>query len=145
MPLPFFRRRSYFPSYLELPARLVASLLYRVRASGAENVPAKGGVLLIANHISYVDPVVLQLACGRPIRFMAYKGLRRHAFFNWCFDHSGCIDVASQSALEGVRAATEALKRGEVVCLFPEGHISRTGQLLEIKKGFEVIARRAGV
>lgn len=145
MPLPFFRRRSYFPSYLEIPARLIASLLYRVRSSGAENVPAKGGVLLIANHISYADPVVLQLACGRPIRFMAYKGLRRHAFFNWCFDHSGCIDVSSQSALEGVRAATEALKRGEVVCLFPEGHISRTGQLLEINKGFEVIARRAGV
>jgi acyl-[acyl-carrier-protein]-phospholipid O-acyltransferase/long-chain-fatty-acid--[acyl-carrier-protein] ligase len=143
MPFPLFRRRSYFPNYIDLPARVIARLLYRVRSRGADNVPATGGVLLIANHISYVDPLVLQLACRRPIRFMAFKGLRRHAFFNWCFDQSGCIDVAADSPIEGVRAAVQALKRGEVVCVFPEGHISRAGQLLEIKKGFELIARQA--
>ena len=145
MPLPLFRRRSYLPWYLELVARVVARALYRLRTSGTDNLPATGGVLLIANHISYVDVVVLQLACARPIRFLGYKGLRRNPFFNWCFNISGCLDVAAGLPLEGMRAAIQALKRGEVVLVFPEGHISRTGQLMEIKKGFEFMARQANV
>ena len=68
MPNPLFRRRSHLPYFLELVASLVARTLYRVRTSGAENIPVKGGVLLIANHISYVDVIVLQLTCPRPIR-----------------------------------------------------------------------------
>src|SRR4051812_15249076 len=88
---PFFPRRSTLPWVLELIACLVARALYRVRCSGAETFPATGGVLLIMNHISYVDVVVLQLACPRPIRFVGHKGLRRQRFFNWCFEVSGCI------------------------------------------------------
>ncbi len=144
MALSFPRRRSYLPWYLEIVASLVARILYRVRTSGREHFPDSGGVLLIANHISYVDVIVLQLACPRPIRFVGFKGLRRNAFFNWCFEQSGCIDVSTELPLEGMRAAIRALRRGEVVLVFPEGNISRTGQLMEIKKGFELMARQAG-
>ncbi|MEX2044487.1 MAG: AMP-binding protein [Opitutus sp.] len=142
--MPFFRRRSYLPYLIELLASLAAHILYRVRLRGAEHFPKEGGVLLISNHISYVDVVVLQLACPRPIRFVGYKGLRRNAFFNWCFEISGCIGVSEELPVEGMRAAMRALKRGEVVLVFPEGHISRTGQLMEIKKGFELLARQTG-
>lgn len=145
MPRIFSHRRSYLPLYLELIARSIAHLLYRVRCRGKENFPATGGVLLIANHISYVDVVVLQIACPRPIRFVGYKGLRRNAFFNWCFEQSGCISVSDRQPIEGMRAAVRALQRGEVVLVFPEGHISRTGQLMQIKKGFELMARHANV
>ncbi len=124
---------------------MVARLLYRVRTSGAGNLPSAGGVLLITNHISYVDVVVLQLACPRPIRFVGYQGLRRNAFFNWCFEITGSIAISSESPREGIKAAVAALKAGEVVCVCPEGHISRTGQLMEIQRGFEVMARQAGV
>ncbi|MSU51016.1 MAG: AMP-dependent synthetase [Opitutus sp.] len=145
MPLPFLRRRSFLPVHLELIASLIARLLYRVRTSGLENLPPSGGVLLISNHTTYVDVVVLQIVCPRPIRFIGHKGLRRNPFFNWCFDMSGCIGISSEQPREGMRAAVQALKKGEVVCICPEGHISRTGQLMEIKKGFEVIARQANV
>jgi acyl-[acyl-carrier-protein]-phospholipid O-acyltransferase/long-chain-fatty-acid--[acyl-carrier-protein] ligase len=145
MPASSFRRRSYLPFYLELLASVVARLLYRVRSRGAENIPAEGGVLIIINHISYVDVVVLQLACPRPIRFVGYKGLRRHWFFNWVFAQSGCIAVSARQPIDGMREAMRALKRGEVVCICPEGHISRTGQLMAIKGGFEIIARQANV
>ena len=70
MPPPLFRRRSCLPLYLEWIARLIAGFLYRVRSSGAEQLPATGGVLLIANHISYVDVIAIQVACPRPIRFV---------------------------------------------------------------------------
>jgi acyl-[acyl-carrier-protein]-phospholipid O-acyltransferase / long-chain-fatty-acid--[acyl-carrier-protein] ligase len=145
MPFLYFRRRSFVPLHLELIVRTVARALYHVRSSGADLIPESGGVLLIANHISYVDVLVLQLACPRPIRFVGHKRLRRNRFFNWCFDLSGCIDLAEQQPAEGQRQAVEALRRGEVVCVFPEGHVSRTGQLMTIRPGFEVIAREAGV
>jgi len=145
MPVPLSTRRTYLPLYLEWAARLVARLLYRVRASGTGDFPATGGVLLIANHTSYVDVVVLQLACPRPIRFVGYQGLRRHGFFEWCFARSGCIAVSSRQPMPGMRAAVRALRRGEVVLVFPEGAISRTGQLMAIRRGFEFLAREARV
>ena len=144
MPLPYPRRRSRLPYHLELLASLVARILYRVRAGGLEHFPREGGVLLLCNHISYIDVVVLQLACPRPIRFVAYHGLRRTPFLRWCFEVSGCIGISSQQPREGLRTAAAALQAGEVVCLCPEGHISRTGQLMQLQRGFEVIARHAG-
>ena len=144
MPLPLFRRRSNLPFLIELVASLVARAFYRVRTIDVENFPATGGVLLIANHISYVDVVVLQLACPRPIRYVGHWGLRRTPFFAGCFHLSGAIPISSQHPLEGMRAAVRALKAGEVVLVCPEGHISRTGQLMRIMPGFEAMARRAG-
>ncbi|MEY4940807.1 MAG: hypothetical protein RIQ93_2542, partial [Verrucomicrobiota bacterium] len=114
-----FRRRSMLPYFIEVFVTLLARALYRVSASGKEHFPATGGVVLITNHISYVDVVVLQLACPRPIRFVGYKGLRHNAFFDFCFDITGCIPVATERPMEAIRTAVGALKRGEVICLCP--------------------------
>ena len=145
MPPPLLRRHSYVPVILEYPARAIAWLLYRVRCRGTGNIPATGGVLLIANHLSYIDPVVLQLACPRPIRFIGYQGLRENPLFDWGFRMAGVLSISSTHAADGIRRAAKALVAGEVVAIFPEGHISRTGQLMAIQRGYEVIARRAGV
>ena len=144
MPHPLFRRRTFLPLHLELIAHLVARLLYRVRCRGVEHVPATGAALLIANHITYVDVVVLQLVCPRPLRFVGHKGLRRNRFFNWCFHVSGSIELALDHPREGIAAAVAALRRGEVVCICPEGHISRTGQLMAIRDEFATIAHESG-
>ena len=142
---PLYHRRSFFPWFLELPAVLLARMLYRVRCSGARHIPEAGGVLLIANHLSYADVVVLQLACPRRIRYVAHAGLGAHGFFAWVFRRSGVITLTAERPNEGLRAAIRALQAGELVCLFPEGAISRTGQLMAIRRGFEVMARRARV
>jgi acyl-[acyl-carrier-protein]-phospholipid O-acyltransferase/long-chain-fatty-acid--[acyl-carrier-protein] ligase len=144
-PRPSLSGRSYVPFVFERLTILLAWLMYRVRSRGAEHIPKSGGVLLIANHISYVDVVTIQLACPRPIRFIGYRGLSEHAFFNFVFRHCGVIPISSASPTEGMRAAIKALQAGEVVLIFPEGSISRTGQLMAIRKGFEVLARRAQV
>lgn len=141
----FFSRRSHLPYPVELAARGFARLLYRVRSSGLENIPATGGALIIANHLSYVDVVVLQLACPRPLRFLGFKGLTENWLFNLVFKWCGVIGVSPRHATEGIRLGVKALQAGELVCVFPEGHISRTGQLMQLKKGFEVMARRANV
>jgi len=124
---------------------LVARGLYRVRTLGAGHIPASGGAVLIANHLSYVDVVVLQLACPRPLRFMAYQGPGTHGFLAWVFRRAGVIPVAARHPRQGLRRAIGAAAAGELVCLFPEGQISRTGQLMALKRGFEIVAGGAEV
>lgn len=144
-PKPSLSGRSYVPCFFELILVAIARLLYRVRSRGAENFPAAGGAVLIANHLSYVDVVVLQLACPRPIRYLGHDGLQAHPVFDWVFRLGGVIPLSPTRPAEGMRAAIRALQAGEVVGIFPEGSISRTGQLMAIRKGFEVMARRARV
>jgi len=138
-------RRSYFPRWLEVVVIVLAWPLYRVRTLGAAQVPARGGAVLIANHLSYADVVVLQLACPRPLRFLGYEEEDSHWFFRLIFRLAGVIPISARKPIEGMRRAIEAAREGEVACIFPEGHISRVCQLMEIKEGFAVIARRAGV
>ncbi len=138
-------RAQFAPWILAAPIRLIARCLYRITTLGAERLP-EGGALLVANHLSYVDVVVLQLSCPRPIRFVGHEHLPRISwFFNLVYRLSGTIPVSPDNALATTRRVGEALKRGEYVLLFPEGAISRTGQLMKIERGFEIMARRAGV
>jgi len=138
-------RRSCLPWLLEVTVGVLAKFLYRVRVIGAERVPERGGVLLLPNHLSYVDAVILQLACRRPLRFVAGAQFKQHWFSNWVLRVSDAIIISPMRPLEGTRAIIEALKAGEIVCLFPEGAISRTGQLMQIRRGFTLLARKADV
>ncbi len=133
------------PLWIALPAGLVARWLYRVKVIGASNLPARGGAVIVANHISYIDVVVLQLASPRPLRFLAYRGPGTGPFLRWIYDLAGVIPVAPGDRLTWLRRSVACLRAGELVCVFPEGEISRTGQLMTIKRGFELMARAAGV
>jgi acyl-[acyl-carrier-protein]-phospholipid O-acyltransferase/long-chain-fatty-acid--[acyl-carrier-protein] ligase len=125
-------------------AGLAARGVYRIKAAGIENLPAEGGVLLLPNHITWVDAVLLQLACPRPIRFLIFDTIYRQPLLNPVLRLFQAIPISPVRAKEGLRAAVEQLQAGEVVCLFPEGALTRTGTLLKLQKGFELIARKAG-
>jgi acyl-[acyl-carrier-protein]-phospholipid O-acyltransferase/long-chain-fatty-acid--[acyl-carrier-protein] ligase len=133
------------PLWIAAPVWLLSRLLYRVRVLGASHVPGSGGAVVIANHLSYVDVVVLQLACPRPLRYMAYRGPGTGRLLNWIFRRAGVIVVSPHSPSQWLRESVRALESGELVCVFPEGGISRTGQLMAIRRGFELMARRARV
>jgi len=133
------------PLWIAVPVGLLARLLYRVRVLGVFNIPEHGGAVLVSNHISYVDVVVLQLACPRAIRFMGYRGPGTGWLISWIYGIAGVIPVSVDKPSQWLRGAVAALKRGELVCVFPEGEISRTGQLLTLRRGFELMARTAKV
>ncbi len=121
---------------------VIATIMYRVTAFGRERLP-EGGFLLLPNHLSWVDAVVLQLACPRPIRFVMFEEIYNQRGLNWIFRAVGALPISSKRAKDAVKAASEAILRGEIVCIFPEGELSRTGMLLRLKRGYELIARSA--
>ena len=140
MPIPTgqsFRQKAF-----RLFASLVAGIIYRVKTFGLENLP-KAGFLLVPNHMTYVDAVVLQLACPRPIRFVVHESIYRIGWLNPIFRLLEAIPISSVRAKEAVRVAADRIRTGEIVCIFPEGELSRTGTLIKLRKGFELVARLA--
>lgn len=124
--------------------RLVGRVFYRVKVIGHEQIPA-GGALLLCNHLSYVDAIVMQIASPRPVRFVAFAGFTRSPLLRYLFRAAGVIPVSPNKARKGIQLAWDALAAGELVCVFPEGAISRTGQLMALRRGFEAIASKANV
>jgi acyl-[acyl-carrier-protein]-phospholipid O-acyltransferase/long-chain-fatty-acid--[acyl-carrier-protein] ligase len=128
---------------LRLALGLVARTFYRVTPIGLDSLPTTGGVLLLPNHISYVDAVILQLACPRPIRFLVYDQIYKARFLNWGLRLLGAIPISPKIARTAIETAVNALARGEVVCLFPEGALTRTAALQKLNRGYELIATKA--
>jgi acyl-[acyl-carrier-protein]-phospholipid O-acyltransferase / long-chain-fatty-acid--[acyl-carrier-protein] ligase len=120
----------------------IARLIYRVTATGVEHLPA-GGFLLLPNHITWVDAVVLMLASPRPIRFIIDEGVYRNRFLHPVLRAVGCIPITPRKAKDAMRDAAAKIRAGEIVCLFPEGELSRSGSLLRLRRGYEIIARQA--
>ena len=123
-------------------AETIARCIYRVAATGGEKLPS-GGFLLLPNHVTWVDAIVLQLACPRPIRFMVFEPIYKQRALNWFFRLIEAIPISPAKARESIREAAGRIRNGEIVCIFPEGELSRSGILLRLKRGYELIARAA--
>jgi len=123
-------------------SRLLARCFYRVDALGIDNLPP-GGFLLLPNHITWVDAIVLQLASPRPIRYIIEREFYRKPFLNPLFRLLRCIPIDGRHSHSAIRTATEKIAEGEIVCLFPEGALERGGTLLRLRRGYELIARHA--
>src|SRR6266513_2853925 len=115
---------------------------YRVSAVGLENLPA-GGFLLVPNHITWVDALILQLACPRPIRYVIGQEYYHKRILHPILRTIGCIPISKRQSHAAVRAAAEKIAEGEIVCVFPEGELERRGTLLRLQRGYELIARHA--
>jgi acyl-[acyl-carrier-protein]-phospholipid O-acyltransferase / long-chain-fatty-acid--[acyl-carrier-protein] ligase len=122
--------------------RSLVRCFYRVTALGTDNLP-KGGFLLLPNHITWVDAIVLQLACPRPIRFIIDQEFYRKPILHPFLRTLRCIPIDKRHSHSAIRAASERIAQGEIVCLFPEGELERAGTLLRLRRGYELIARHA--
>ena len=116
--------------------------VYRIRIVGQEHIPFRGPALLVCNHISFVDGLLVGACVQRFIRFLIYRPYYEMKSVHWLLRLMKAIPVQGgrpKEVLKSLGRAREALRRGHVVCIFAEGAISRTGDLLPFKRGFERI------
>lgn len=122
---------------------LVTRLFYRLRVDGREHLPASGGALLVANHLSFVDACILAAATGRFVRFLMHEHYYRKPWLRLVCRLVGVIPISTEQKprelIRSLRTAAEAIQQGALVCIFPEGQVSRTGRMLPFRRGFERI------
>src|SRR5437868_7677641 len=134
---------SWRQSLLYLVGRLLAQTVYRVTTFGQEHLPSHG-FLLLPNHISFVDAIVLQVAWPRrQIRYIIDEEFYRKPLLHPILKLVGCIPITSRRAKDALRTAADAIRAGDIVCLFPEGQLTRSVTLLRLQRGYELIARQA--
>ena len=117
--------------------------VYRIRPVNAHHIPKEGGALLIANHLSYIDSLIISAAVDRPVRFVVFDHYITVKWMVWFLKLFGVIPISATRARDAIRTTADVVKAGDLVCIFPEGQLTRTGMLNELKKGFELIVRRA--
>jgi len=126
--------------FLRFVAFIVTRVVYRFKVRGDEHIPTTGAAILVCNHVSFVDPVLLMAASPRPIRFIMDHKIFAMPLLGWFFRLAKAIPIAPQredpAAYEQAFAkARQVLAEGDLLCIFPEGAITRDGQLAEFKGG----------
>lgn len=126
---------------------LLVSVMYRVRRQGVERIPASSAALLVANHVSFVDALVLMAVSPRPIRFVMDVGIFRIPVLSWLFRQVKAIPIApakvDAAMMERAFArVSEALRDGQLVCIFPEGRITASGDINPFRSGVTRILER---
>lgn len=122
--------------------------IYRIRVFGRDSLPEQGGALLAANHVTWADGVLLLLTSSRPIRMVVFSGNFQNRWLHWLALRWGAIMIDPKRPKElaaAIDTARQALKNGELVCIFPEGGISRTGQIQGFRPGVMKILEGADV
>ena len=121
---------------------LVTHTIYKIRITGQQHVPQQGPALLVSNHVSYMDGLIIGACIQRFVRFMMFKPYYDAKVMNWFFRSMKAIPVDEsnrKAIVESIRHARTELQAGHVVCIFAEGGVSRTRGILPFKRGFEKI------
>ncbi|MBL8310522.1 MAG: MFS transporter [Burkholderiales bacterium] len=129
---------------------VLISFAYRLRVKGLENIPDKGPVIVVANHVSYVDALVITAACRRPIQFVMDHNIFKTPVLGWAFRQMKAIPIAGAkedpAMMEQAFARVkQALAEGEVVGIFPEGKLTKDGEMNVFRPGIERIVAETGV
>ncbi|GJL63521.1 MAG: acyl-[ACP]--phospholipid O-acyltransferase [Nitrospirales bacterium] len=132
-------------AFLRVVLSLFTNTFYRLTILNREHVPQEGGALLVANHVSFIDGLLVLASLDRPVRFIIDRYYYEHPLFRRLAHIMGAIPISSTGSpreiLTALREAGRHLDDGHLVCIFPEGQITRTGGLLPFRQGFERIAK----
>lgn len=133
---------------VRLPLWILTHTIYRVRVHGMENIPETGPALLVANHVSYIDALLILAAANkRRVRFLIWAPFLSVPGLRVILRLANVIPIQGtagpRAIIQALRTASEALANGEVVCIFAEGGITRTGFILPFQRGFEQIVKKS--
>jgi acyl-[acyl-carrier-protein]-phospholipid O-acyltransferase / long-chain-fatty-acid--[acyl-carrier-protein] ligase len=132
-------------SLLRLLLWFATHTLYRMDIRGQESVPPRGGALLVPNHASMADAALVIASTDRPVRFLMFKDSYEHPVVKPFAKILGVIPISAQQRpremIHSLRQATRALEDGELVCIFPEGQMTRIGQMMPFRRGMERILK----
>lgn len=126
---------------------VLARLVYRIHTKGIENIPKEGPAVLVCNHVSYVDWLILAAVVQRPVRFVMHYKFFKIPLVRYLFYHARVIPIASQTENKEIFDAafdtvSRELQAGELICIFPEGTLTKDGELQPFKRGIEHILKR---
>ncbi|MBX3414992.1 MAG: 1-acyl-sn-glycerol-3-phosphate acyltransferase [Pirellulales bacterium] len=138
-------KRVWYRS-LQACCQVGAVVFFSFRSAGRERVPLEGGALLLANHQSFLDPILFGLSCRRMLNYVARDTLFNVPGLAWLIRSLDAIPIDREgTGLAGLKETLRRLKQGEVVVVFPEGTRSETGDVGPLKPGFAAVARRSKV
>jgi len=142
---------SLVPEFLlRFIAWILVHTVYRLRRVNPERIPAEGAAVLVCNHVSFADAVVLMAASPRPVRFVMDHRIFKVPLLSWFFRQAGAIPIAPAHEDAGLLThaydqVAEALAEGDLVCIFPEGKITADGEVNAFKQGVQQIIERTPV
>ena len=130
-------------AFVRLVNWLITHSIYKMNIVDVHNVPEQGGALLICNHVSWVDALIASASLHRPVRFMMYRKIFELPLIHTVCKAANVIPVAYDDGPKGImkslQDARQAIEDGDLVCVFPEGMLTRTGNMLPFNRGFEKI------
>lgn len=136
-------------AFLRLLGWLLAHSIYRMRVLHPERIPARGGALLVANHVSWVDWLVIAATTRRRVRFLIQREYFDWWAVSWLFKLAHCVPVASGDSPEVLAAslaeAARQIEEGHLVVIFAEGTVTRTGHMQSIRRGYQRIVQERGI
>ena len=142
---------SLLPEFLmRFVAWIIINTLYRIRTTGLESIPDDGPAIVVCNHVSFIDALIVGGSIRRPIRFVMWYKIFEMPFMNFLFKNAKAIPIASASEDEEIlnrafEQIDQELADGNLVCVFPEGGITRDGQIQSFRTGIEKILERRPV
>lgn len=131
--------KRYFLMLLLVLLEFMFRVRHIYRYVGLENIPQNRGVLLIGNHVSWIDWFLLQLPIERRINFMIDRDIYHWKLFNWLFKAGEAIPISPRAAKDSFEEASKRLKDGKIVAIFPEGAIANSSDVGKFQRGYELI------
>ena len=121
----------------------VVRALYRIRTVHRGRLPDSGGALLLPNHVTWADAFFISASCGRPVRFVMDEVFMAKPAIRWFVKLFDTVTIRRDQPREAIRVVIDGLRAGDLMCLFPEGQLTRTGVLSRLQRGCELIARKS--
>ena len=116
-------------SLLLLFLKIIVGLKYKLEVNGVKNIPASGGVLLLGNHVSWIDWAIVLMVVPREVKFVMDKTIYNKWYIKWLFKMYNAIPISNASSKTTIQTIAKELDAGHIVVLFPEGTSTRNGHL----------------